>query len=687
FIRAAYSTDGLTNFWTTGAAGSGAIKYVNAGPAGASYTTVTPGQGIPALSTSVGGSQVLGLAGSNLVFSDDGEVNISGLDAFPGAPQANVATANIVYTGSPADFAFSPDLNTVYIADNGPAISGGTGYGGGIQRWDLVGGAYTYSYNLEDTTGAGTNGIRGMTAVFPTNSTGWGQGIYGAVIYATTSETAANRLIRFADTSGVSSAPPTLLATAGTNQFLRGVRFGPLAQPISFVSAPQSLTTCGNENVTFTAVASGNPTLGFQWQSNGVSIGGFTQTNLGANVQSTLTLTNVLVSSSGIYTAIVTNGVQSNSAQASLTVISPSGAPTLISDVQTTNIVQPVGEPVVLSVVACGAPASYQWQLNGTNLANNGHVSGAQTSTLTIANTQLSDSGNYQLVLTNASGTNYSSTVSLTVTLIGFNNGADWAVNGGATITNGVLTLSDGGLSEARSSYLNERVDILAFLASWTYQDVGAGAADGIVFVVQNSAAGTAALGGTGGNLGYLGVTNSVGLEFNIYTPNTVGIGLGTNGAGTGAGPFAPTTPVNLASGDPIGVALHYLNGNATLTLTDAVAAVSFTTNFAVNVPGLVGGNTAYVGFSGGTGGATSTQTVSNFFFTTLPVVAVQNAAGNTLILTWPAGAPGFTLQQTSSLSNPVWTTLTNIPTVVNGQNQVTLTPSGNTEFYRLIIQ
>src|SRR6202035_2321108 len=107
---------------------------------------------------------------------------------------------NILVTGSPADFAFSPDSNTVYTADDSPSIPGGTGFGGGIQRWDLVGGVYTYAYNLEDTTGTNTgqtNGIRGLTVYFPTNITAWGQGVTNAVIYATTSETVSNRLIQF----------------------------------------------------------------------------------------------------------------------------------------------------------------------------------------------------------------------------------------------------------------------------------------------------------------------------------------------------------------------------------------------------------------------------------------------------------------------------------------------------------
>ena len=224
FIRDAYSTDGLTNFWTTGAAGSSAIKYVNAGPAGATYAT---GNGIPALAfASVSnGPCCLGLAGTNLIFSDFNSVDANkysgtgqfssgdaalGLDVFGGAPEtANTDVTNIVGIGNAADFAFSPDQLTVYIADSSTIVAGGMGYGGGIQRYDWSGSRYTNAYTLIDTTGVGTgltNGVRGLTVYFPPSVATWGGGATGAVVCATTSETVSNRLIEFVDT-GVSLSP------------------------------------------------------------------------------------------------------------------------------------------------------------------------------------------------------------------------------------------------------------------------------------------------------------------------------------------------------------------------------------------------------------------------------------------------------------------------------------------------
>ncbi len=60
-------------------------------------------------------------------------------------------------------------------------------------------------------------------------------------------------------------------------------------------------------------------------------------------------------------------------------------------------------------------PLSYQWQKDGTNLANAGNVSGATTNTLSITGISDSDAGTYSVVLTNSDGSVTSSNAALTV--------------------------------------------------------------------------------------------------------------------------------------------------------------------------------------------------------------------------------------------------------------------------------
>ncbi len=337
-FRDVYSTDGLTNFWTTGSASGGTVKYVNAGPAGASYTITTPGLGIPALSAANSGGVSLGLVGSNLVFAENGAFSVSdpssvwGLDEFSGAPMTTTTASTEILPGGVGhadDFAFSPDQLTVYVADDDFSTS--QGGNGGIQRWDNVGGTWTYAYNLSDTTGTGTNGTRGLVAVWPANITSWGQGVQGAVIYATTSETVSNRIIQITDTIGANS-PSSLLATAGPNQFYRGIRFGPIQAPLGVTAGPANQTAIAGQSVEISASTTGNfsyyfpnaagthynlisvPPATFQWYQNGAALAG--QTNYA------LSLLNAQASNAGSYTFVMTSGptTVSNAIPAVLTV-------------------------------------------------------------------------------------------------------------------------------------------------------------------------------------------------------------------------------------------------------------------------------------------------------------------------------------------------------------------------------
>ncbi|HZV36392.1 MAG TPA: hypothetical protein VFB72_17580, partial [Verrucomicrobiae bacterium] len=68
--------------------------------------------------------------------------------------------------------------------------------------------------------------------------------------------------------------------------------------------------------------------------------------------------------------------------------------------------------------------------------------------------------------------------------------------------------------------------------------------------------------------------------------------------------------------------------------------------------------------------------------FEILPSLSASQISGN-LVFSWPATS-SFALQQ-RSLTDTNWTTLTNVPILVNGTNQLTLSPSGTSAFYRLI--
>ena len=82
------------------------------------------------------------------------------------------------------------------------------------------------------------------------------------------------------------------------------------------------------------------------------------------------------------------------------------------------------------------------------------------------------------------------------------------------------------------------------------------------------------------------------------------------------------------------------------------------------------------------TGGGSGDGTVFSLYISPqLRIVSSQ--AG--VILTWPTNVTGFTLQSTTNLvSNPLWTTVSPGPVVLNGQNTITNSISGAQQFYRL---
>ena len=153
------------------------------------------------------------------------------------------------------------------------------------------------------------------------------------------------------------------------------------------------------------------------------------------------------------------------------------------------------------------------------------------------------------------------------------------------------------------------------------------------------------ALGGTGGALGYgndnggTPINDSAGVLFNLYNAIST-TGLATNGNNVDAAKIQNTTTpnVNFHTGDPILVNVTYSGAASTVSevLTDetTLGTVSYTYS-GVNLQTLLGGQSGYVGFTGATGGAISTQTISSFTLgtgTLLPQYAnpVSVAAGAT---------------------------------------------------------
>ena len=390
-----------TNFWTTGQAGSGTVKFVNS--TAASYAN---GSGVPSSTgVSAGGGRTVQIVNgtlpftgsssvNNLVVSDAGLGANSGLYAASGTPDSGAAVAftPLLYTGGglPADFAFSPDNQTVYVAET--AQWTGTGPGtGGIERWDSNGSGYSYSYTLPALSGGtATNGAQGLTVDFSANAT-WGLNVTGAKIYATSTGAAGNSLVEVVD-NGASSTP-TVLATAGPKQALRGVRFGPAAIAPAIAAAPQSQTAPQANSATFSVAATGSAPLFYQWY--------FGSTLLAGATQSSFTTNNISFASGGTYSVVVSNlTTQTATGSAVLTVTA--GAPT-ISPTPLPSYTETKGDHLAWGPTITGSqPITNYWYFGSTLVQSN--VSSGANGSLALTNIQSANNGTYTLVVSNLYG-------------------------------------------------------------------------------------------------------------------------------------------------------------------------------------------------------------------------------------------------------------------------------------------
>jgi hypothetical protein len=202
----------------------------------------------------------------------------------------------------------------------------------------------------------------------------------------------------------------------------------------------------------------------------------------------------------------------------------------------------------------------------------------------------------------------------------GFGNGTGFTINSNGsftpTISSGTLTITADDGNIANSVYFSTLQPTDRFDASFVYQATspgGIGLADGAAFVLQDES--LAAVGGPGSGLGYGGIDPSASIQLNVFA----GTGESTTGLGIDGAinhPTATTPNVDLTSGDPILVSLAFDGSTLTETLKDESTALTFSTGYSsLDLPTTLGADTAWVGFTGGTGGGEAVQTVKDFSF------------------------------------------------------------------------
>lgn len=170
----------------------------------------------------------------------------------------------------------------------------------------------------------------------------------------------------------------------------------------AFSQQPTSQTVTVGNSVTFSAAATGTPTPTYQWSKNGANISGATN--------ATYTISVAQLSDAGTYQVTATNSVASLASNTvSLTVNNATtSAPVFTQQPSGQTVTAPAS--VTFSAVATGTPApTYQWTKNSNN------IPGATGASYTIAATQTSDAGAYQVTATNSVATVTSNVAQLIV--------------------------------------------------------------------------------------------------------------------------------------------------------------------------------------------------------------------------------------------------------------------------------
>ncbi|MCS5572635.1 MAG: immunoglobulin domain-containing protein, partial [Pseudomonadales bacterium] len=171
-----------------------------------------------------------------------------------------------------------------------------------------------------------------------------------------------------------------------------------LSYPPSITLQPRPFAGLTGDNLVIRIEANGTMPLIYQWFKDGQSIAGQTADSF--------VVESLQETDAGTYSVTVTNeaGIAT-----SVTAIVSVSTPVAIT-AQPEGLSAPTGTSVTFSVTATGtAPITYQW------LKNSEKITGATSATYTVSSVAASDTGGYQVLVSNEAGDQISKTASLRV--------------------------------------------------------------------------------------------------------------------------------------------------------------------------------------------------------------------------------------------------------------------------------
>jgi uncharacterized delta-60 repeat protein len=337
----------------------------------------------------------------SMALQADGKILIGGsFTAIGGVTRNYVAQLNADGT---LEATFNPDannqVNALVVQADGKVLAGGQFTTmGGVTRNNIV--------RLNSTGSVGDNiNYDGETVT-------WLRGGTAPEVWRTTFECVTNetswkmlgsgtRISGGWKLAGVSSTGKVMRARGYTaNGIVESLPGGPI-----FIKEPTNVTCIAGATNTFIAAVSGSAPISYRWRKGGTDLVDSGKVS-GASTPS-LRLSGVLKIDEGQYDVVISNPSGCvTSGVATLTVVDPAILVQPVSQVRTE------GSNVTFSVTAVGTGAlNYQWRKNGVSLTN------ATSSSLTFANALVSDTGNYDVVISGTCGSVTSAVAVLTINL------------------------------------------------------------------------------------------------------------------------------------------------------------------------------------------------------------------------------------------------------------------------------
>ncbi|MDD5141112.1 MAG: immunoglobulin domain-containing protein [Verrucomicrobiales bacterium] len=229
---------------------------------------------------------------------------------------------------------------------------------------------------------------------------------------------ATSATLSLANVSATDAANYSVTVTNAVGSITSGSAALAVLAPPAIITQPTNQVAALGSTVTLAVEAAGTGPLSYQWfkGTNTLADGG----NISGSTSNILTIATLATNDVDAYFVVISNflgnATSTNASVAVTNAVNDGGDVAPIITSQPASQVAAQNKTVVLTVTATGTgPLAYQWSKNGKKISNGGNISGTTSSSLTLVNANVKNSGSYSVVVTNLHGKAASAAATLQV--------------------------------------------------------------------------------------------------------------------------------------------------------------------------------------------------------------------------------------------------------------------------------